>query len=117
MTRTELEALILRLHLPDDQRVEVTEWVTADSLRRRDQAARVWFSIEIAKYRRDVDTGDWGYGHGGRYLLEPDASASQVVLRVFKALLAYEEHELREGFLLDGQPVLGPHPVLARWKT
>jgi hypothetical protein len=122
MTRDELDALLARLTLPatlegvrwaSDYRIEVTQWEWVNEAEVREGPLERRFAIQLCKWRMDVDTGRWGWGKGGMYLLEPNISPSGVVLRVFKALLAYEEHELREGgLLLDGVNVLDPHPVL-----
>lgn len=49
---------------------------------------------------------------GRKWRLSTHMSASEVVLTIFAALLAFEEHEAREAFRFQGQRVLGPHPDL-----
>jgi len=46
---------------------------------------------------------------GGKHLLSPHMTASELVQCAFKAFLAFEEHECREHFTYKGQLVLGPH--------
>lgn len=109
MKRAELTALCDRIKIKDQEhlwRIVITEWAYVEA------NGPVLFAIEWQKRRRDVDSKQMSWGKGGRYMLEEDATPSQVVLRLFKALLAYDEHELREHFLLDGRAVLGPHPML-----
>lgn len=101
----QLARLVSRIELPSDFKIDITWWDRCDSRERR-------AAIQLKKWRIDFHTGDSGWGEGGMYLLEPHISPSGVVQRIFKALLAYDEHELREGgFKLDGIPVLGPHPT------
>lgn len=109
-SRSQIESLIARITLPGEFRIEITEWQRVVEGR---HPGRPQCALQVQKWRKDVDDGRMGWGEGGRYLLEETITPSGVVLRVFKALLAYDEHERREsGLLLDGKPVLGPHPVL-----
>ena len=66
--------------------------------------ARLW--------RVDTLTGEFGWGHGGRYLLTPDMSKDDVVKRCFMAARDYAEHEVREAFRYRGHRVFGPHTIL-----
>ncbi len=52
---------------------------------------------------------DGGSLTGRWWLIEPEASESDVVRTAFKAAITWEEHELRERFLYKGAAVFGPH--------
>ena len=47
--------------------------------------------------------------HGRKWRLSPHMTRSEVVRTAFMAVLAAEEHEVRENFRLNGQAVFGPH--------
>ncbi|MBL8753337.1 MAG: nucleoside 2-deoxyribosyltransferase domain-containing protein [Planctomycetes bacterium] len=47
--------------------------------------------------------------HSRPWPITPLATASEVVQTALKAVLTWQEHEAREGFLYRGQPVFGPH--------
>jgi hypothetical protein len=67
------------------------------------------YFIQIACYRRDVITGEMGYGRGGKYYLSKFQTESEIVQTIFGAYKAYWEHEARENFKWRGRRVFGPH--------
>lgn len=69
-------------------------------------------AIRATKYRRDVDTGEMGYGAGLWVMIPKDFTEQQVVAQCFRLLNSFEEHEAREGFEYKGQRVVGPHRPL-----
>jgi hypothetical protein len=46
---------------------------------------------------------------GRRWFLEPDASAEDLVRTALKAVITWEEHEVRENFRFDGVRIFDPH--------
>lgn len=44
-----------------------------------------------------------------KWLLSEHMTDSEIIQTVFKAVMTAEEHEIREKFLYDNVPVLGPH--------
>lgn len=50
-----------------------------------------------------------------KWMLSEHMTDSEIVQTVFLAVKTATEHELRESFLFDGQPVFGPHFDLARF--
>jgi hypothetical protein len=68
---------------------------------------RHYFQVEC--YRRDVITGEMGYGRGGKAYLSPHMTDSELVQIAFGLYRAYWEHEARETFEWRGRRVFGPH--------
>lgn len=51
-----------------------------------------------------------GQQHRGRkWYVSPHATDSEIVQTALMAVIAAEEHEAREHFLVDGQAIFGPH--------
>jgi hypothetical protein len=68
---------------------------------------RFYFQIEC--YRKDVITGEFGYGYGGKAYLSPHMTDSELVQTVFGLYKGYWEHEARETFVWRERRVFGPH--------
>jgi hypothetical protein len=76
------------------------------------------YFIQIQCYRRDVITGEMGFGRGGKYHLSEFQTKSEIVQMIFGAYKAYWEHEARENFQYRGRRVFGPHiDVDAQWEA
>lgn len=74
-----------------------------------------WY-FQIACHRRDVDTGEMGWGRGGKAYLSEHATLSELVQTAFGLYKSYVEHEARETFQWQGRRVFGPHmDVRAVW--
>ncbi len=54
-------------------------------------------------------TGDVKTQRGRKWFLSPHMTRSEVVQTAFKAVMAWEEHEVREKFQYRGKAVFGPH--------
>lgn len=67
-----------------------------------------WF-VRAMLWRQDTHTGDWGWGAGGRYLIDDKMSTGEAVKKMFVAARDYAEHEVREAFHWRGRRILGPH--------
>lgn len=67
-----------------------------------------WY-LQIECWRRDVITGEMGYGYGGKAYLSPHATDSELVQTAFGLYKGYWEHEARETFVWRGRRVFGPH--------
>jgi len=65
--------------------------------------------FQIVSYRKDVITGEMGYGFGGKAYLSQHASDSELVQTVFGLYKGFYEHEARETFQWNGRRVFGPH--------
>ncbi len=78
--------------------------------RSAEERRHLW--IEVAVPRRDARDGVVRMGYGGKRYLPEDASEGDIVRAVFGAISAYEEHERREFFTVDGRAVFGPHIML-----
>lgn len=83
----------------------------------RDKAndgGRYYFQIEC--YRKDVITGEMGWGRGGKGYLSPFQTKNEIVQLIFGLYKGYWEHEARESFEYRGRRVYGPHiDVDALW--
>jgi hypothetical protein len=65
--------------------------------------------IQLQHYRRDAITGEWGWGAGGKAYITQHATDSEIFQTMIGLAKSYEEHEVREHFLVDGARVFGPH--------
>jgi hypothetical protein len=65
--------------------------------------------IQIKCYRKDVITGDWDWGFGGKYHPSEHASDSEIMNATFGLYKGYVEHEARETFQWEGRRIYGPH--------
>lgn len=65
--------------------------------------------LQIRCYRRDVITGEMGFGYGGKAYLSPFSTDSELVQAIFGLYKGYWEHEARENFKWRGRRVFGPH--------
>lgn len=76
-----------------------------------------WY-FQIQCWRKDVITGEWGYGYGGKAYLSEHATDSELVQTIFGLYKGYVEHEARETFTYKGRRVFGPHiDVDALWEV
>ena len=66
--------------------------------------------IQIRHWREDaMNPGCFGWGHGGKAYITVWATDSEIFQTCFGLAKAYEEHEVREFFHVDGRRVFGPH--------
>lgn len=76
------------------------------------------FYYQIAFWRQDVITGEWGTGYGGKAYLSPHASDSELIQTIFSLYKGYWEHEARETFKWKGRRIFGPHiSAAALWQV
>lgn len=88
---TRIRDLIGRCSVAEDITFEVIEEGGRDFVR------VVW---------KEEGSKDW---FGRKWRLSPCMTDGEVVQTVFKAMLTFLEHELREKFTFDGVAVFGPH--------
>lgn len=67
------------------------------------------YYFQIACFRKDVITGEMGYGYGGKAYLSEHMTDSELVQTVFGLYKGFWEHEARETFHWNGRRVFGPH--------
>lgn len=65
--------------------------------------------LQVQHYRADTNTGVWNWGHGGKMYVSEWSTDSEVFQGILGLLIAYETHEVREGFRVDGVRAYGPH--------
>lgn len=65
--------------------------------------------VQIRCYRKDVITGEMGYGYGGKAWPSVHASNSEIIQMIFGLYKGYWEHEARETFEWRGRRPFGPH--------
>lgn len=92
MTDDELNDLVTRITYKDGYMVRVQDRI-----------------VQVAFWRHDVFTGEYGLGYGGTAQIPEDATHGDVVRTVFGLFKALEEHECREWFRVDGVQVFSPH--------
>ncbi len=71
-------------------------------------------TIHVEYYEQDVDdpNKDITLQKSRRWLIEPDATETDVVATCFAAIMRSFEHVVREHFLYDGRPIYTPHHTL-----
>lgn len=78
--------------------------------------SRHW--VRIKCWRKDVITGEMGWGYGGKGYVAPEQSDGQIVQMIFGLFVNYWTHEAREGFTWRGRRVFGPHnKITALWEA
>ena len=83
----------------------------------QDEATDLWF-CQIVCWRKDVVTGEMGYGYGGHAPINLNAPDSALIHLIFGRYLAYWEHEARETFEWRGRRIFGPHiDAVALWEV
>ncbi len=76
------------------------------------------FYFQIKCWRKDVITGEMGWGYGGKAYLSPHATDSELLQTLFGLYKGYWEHEARENFEWRGRRVFGPHiSTEAMWEV
>lgn len=65
--------------------------------------------LQIECYRKDVITGEMGFGRGGKFWLSEHMTQNEIIQGIFGLYLAYWTHEAREGFTWRGRRIFGPH--------
>lgn len=65
--------------------------------------------LQLSADRKCSDTGINWLVKGRKWLLSPHMVRSEVVSTIFKAVMTFEEHEIRERFLYKGKAIYGPH--------
>jgi hypothetical protein len=73
------------------------------------EPGRLWMMVVFDAPDTDGRSSVTQMQHGRKWLLSEHMTDSEVVQTAFKAVMAAEEHEARETFLVDGVAVLGPH--------
>ena len=76
------------------------------------------FRLELTYKEADVYSGVLSTQTARPWLISQDATESQVIQTLFKAILTSMEHRVRENFHWMGKPVLMPHMDLRQvWET
>lgn len=76
-----------------------------------------WY-YQISFFRKDVITGEDGFGYGGKAYLSPHASDNELVQTIFGLYKGVWEHEARESFQWNDRRVFGPHiATQALWEV
>lgn len=68
--------------------------------------------IQAEMWRKDMITGEYGWGQGGEYVVRTSTPDDVIIKICLRASLDYAEHEVREGFKWRGKAVCGPHVSL-----
>lgn len=67
-----------------------------------------WY-LQVRKWRKDVDSGDMGWGNGAKLYVSPYSTPEELRQKALGACIAYAEHEVREAFTWRGRQIFGPH--------
>lgn len=73
---------------------------------------RSGFVVQLHWATRCVTTGAREVVHGAKHYLSRHAAANEVAQAVLAAAIRASEHEIRERFTVDGQPIYRPHQPL-----
>lgn len=65
--------------------------------------------VQVRCWRADTNTGEMGWGGGGKAYVSEWATESEILQMVLGLAMAYETHEVREAFRVDGKRIYGPH--------
>ena len=65
--------------------------------------------LQVESIVEDVQSGDLTRQRGRKWFIEKEATVDDIIRTGFKAVVTWEEHELRESFYFDGERVFGPH--------
>ena len=65
--------------------------------------------LQIQAYRPDTFTAEYGWGSGGKAYISEFATESEIIQTMLGLAKGYDEHEVREAFLVDGSRPYGPH--------
>lgn len=95
-----LERIVNDITLADNFSVKIARDQEVDD-------GRYYFQIQC--WRKDVITGEMGFGYGGKAYLSEHATDSELVQTIFGLYKGYWEHEARESFQWRGRRVFGPH--------
>lgn len=95
-----LDRIVNDVTLADNFSIRIRQDEDADG-------GRYYFQIQC--WRKDVITGEMGFGYGGKAYLSPHATDSELVQTIFGLYKGYWEHEARETFQWRGRRVFGPH--------
>lgn len=87
---------------------EITLGMDCDVRIEYDPTRGDWF-VQIRCWRKDVITGEYGYGYGGKAWPSPHATDSEIIQMIFGLYKGYWEHEARETFEWRGRRPFGPH--------
>lgn len=68
--------------------------------------------LQVVDQRMNVETGCLETMKGGKWYLSPYMTDGEIVQKALQALLAFAEHEVREGFTFKGRRIYGPHIAL-----
>ena len=83
------------------------DWEMVADVDQKDPEGRVY--LQVHHWRPDVVNKKMGWGKGGKAYLSEHMTDSEIYRRAFSLFMAYEEHECREWFKIDGKAVFGPH--------
>lgn len=65
--------------------------------------------LQVEGFVKDVESQRLTWHRSRKWYLDLQSSIDDVIRTAFKAIATWEEHELRERFLVDGRAVFGPH--------
>lgn len=68
--------------------------------------------IQVGTMRPDTYTGQQELGKGGKAYVSTYATHDEVVKKIFGLIMAYVEHETREGFKWKGRRIFNPHVTI-----
>lgn len=67
------------------------------------------FLIQLWCEEQDVESGERRLYSGRKWHIEASATESEIVRTAFKAVMTWQEHETREGFVYRGSRPFNPH--------
>lgn len=67
------------------------------------------FYVQGRLWRRDMETGQYGWGSGSKEFLSPHMTEDEIVKRCLVIARDYSEHEVREESYYEGKRLFGPH--------
>lgn len=84
-------------------RIKYKEWF----IDVKDSEGRAY--LQVSFVAPDIATGEREVQKGRKWWLSPHMTETEIVTTAFKAVVAAEEHEVRENFRYDDQLIYNPH--------
>jgi hypothetical protein len=89
------------------ERIEYLDWTISVNLVYQDPEGAIYLQVSFDAW--DETTGKYQVQDGRKWLVSRYSTTSEIVQTALKAVLAAQEHEVREGFRYRGKAIFGPH--------
>lgn len=88
-------------------RIDYLDWTISVELVNQDPEGPIYLQVSFDAW--DEATKKYHVQHGRKWLISRYSTTSEIVQTALKAILAAQEHEVREAFRYKGKAIFGPH--------